>query len=80
MNTTVDCYEYVIGEHFLSALINDDYSGLSDDDEKALDIWLESLDLPQGHWDIVEDSHNFSGCDITGLGALTQIIRWVITG
>lgn len=34
---------YRIPEHFACAIINDDYSGLSDDDEKHLNEWLKRV-------------------------------------
>ena len=40
-------YEYVIPAHMLCAIEYGDTSGLSDDDEKALDEFVESL--PKGN-------------------------------
>jgi len=34
---------YRIPSHYLVALINDDYTGLTDEDEKELNEWLERV-------------------------------------
>lgn len=78
MPTEIDYYEFRISEHFLSALINDDRTGLSDDNESALDNWLDNLELPTGHWDIVEDSNDFKTCEITKLFSEVIELRWII--
>ena len=61
---------YQVGEHFLSAIINGDYSGLSDTDEGALDNWIgaETEGMKNHHWACVpEHGSEFSDCDVTGL-------------
>lgn len=37
----VSIEEYLLPDCFASALVNGDYSGLSDEDETALNVWLE---------------------------------------
>jgi hypothetical protein len=70
-----DYYEYTISEHFLPAIINDDYSGFDNDSEEAALIrWLETVPV-NGHWDIVEDSDNFNHCQVTDLYSRTVIVR-----
>lgn len=48
---------YRLPSHWIDPLFNDDYSGFSDEEEKAVRDFLSSVD---GHAaDIVEDSENF---------------------
>ena len=78
MTTEVDYIDFTVSSHFLSALINDDYSGLEDKEENQLTQWLESLDLPKGHWGYAEDSENFKTCEITKQFSETIELRWII--
>ena len=57
--------DYTIGSHFAGALINGDYSGLEDDEERALDAWLDAHQERGGHWDIVGDNTEFARCEVT---------------
>jgi hypothetical protein len=79
-----DTTEYEIGAHFLSALINGDYSGLSDEEARALDQF-EANNGPGplgGHWADIEDScEEFGRCDVTGeRGQTVRIAKHVPTG
>src|SRR6185503_12475563 len=67
-------YEYTIGPHFLSALINGDTSGLSDVEEKELDEWLESLGHSDGHWATTDDHDEFGRCDVTNLRGSVETV------
>jgi hypothetical protein len=67
-------YEYTLAEHWLSALINNDYTGLSDKECKELDSWLDSLPI-FGHWDIVDNSEDFKIDDISGLYGKTHTCK-----
>lgn len=59
--------EYTVGEHFLGAIINGDFSGLNGAEEEELDVWLRSTETARGHWSTVDDSRNeFTRCEITG--------------
>ena len=73
-----DYYEYKISEHWMSALINGDYTGLDDSEENTLDAWLAGLPV-HGHWDISQDELDngpaFSVCDICQLHAMCYAIR-----
>lgn len=61
--------EFTIAEHYLSALINGDYSGMDDAEESDFDSWLQSAQNGRlGHWDCATES-NFMRCDVTGLRA-----------
>ena len=72
--------EYTIGEHFMSALINGDLSGLEPDDESLFTQWLEteSFNESEGNWwhDSEADSE-FADCEITGLSSDCVTIIWV---
>jgi hypothetical protein len=60
-----DYYYYRISSHFASALINEDYTGLSTKEGLQLDNWIECLPVT-GHFDIEHDGL-FEVCEITGL-------------
>lgn len=65
-----DYFNYTISEHLLSAIINDDYSGLDNDEENELNRFLSTANLyKNATWDIPEGEPNFAQCDITGLHA-----------
>lgn len=66
-----DYFDYNISEHFLPAIINGDYSGLSDDEENQLNRFLSTANtVDNPRWDIDQpenqDAH-FAACDVTGL-------------
>ena len=73
-----DYYEYNLAEHFLSALINNDYSGLDDNEADTLNSWLAGLPV-RGHWDVdseeLEAGPAFSVCDICQLHAMCYPVR-----
>ena len=62
-----DEMDYTISSHFASALLNGDYSGLEDDEEAALNAWLEQHTMRGGHWDIVGDETDFRQCEVINL-------------
>lgn len=62
-----DYYEYSISEHFISAIINDDRTGLDDDEEQDLNDFLDKLPTSEGIWDIADDESNFTRCDICNM-------------
>jgi hypothetical protein len=63
-----DYYEYDIGGHFLSAMINGDCSGLNDVEEKQLNDFLDGLPVQGGIWDYMEDvAVDFVRCEVSGL-------------
>lgn len=65
-----DYYEYQICGAYASAIINGDYSGLSDEEERQLNDFLASVPRNDGHWDGFdeeEDSCGFSRDDVSGL-------------
>ena len=73
MKTT---YKYTLGSQFASAIVNNDYSGLSDSEGKELDYFIENLPKhyhyktkQHKNFDMVdyEQEPNFDRCEITGL-------------
>ena len=64
-----DFYEYTIGSHFLSAIINSDCSGLDDRDEWFLDEFLANLPPAAvgGSWDVQDGEAEFALCEVTNL-------------
>lgn len=72
-----DYYEFSIGEHFVSAIINGDYSGLNDEEEKQLDEFL--LDFPVGHWgyeDLIGFSDDCRTCEVCNQYTKTMQLRF----
>jgi hypothetical protein len=72
-----DYYEYTISETFSSALINQDISGLDDNEVHQLDGFLDSA--PQGliaGTFVIEDGEpSFERCDICDLHANCVTLR-----
>ena len=64
-----DYYTFPIAEHFAPAMINGDYTGLNDEEEKQLDKFLSSFG--KGHWDIGNDDEDYRTCDVCGLYSKT---------
>lgn len=59
---------YIIGKHFLPALINGDYTGMEDHEDQALDAFLERVAC-KGHWSYADEGENFTRCEVSGLYA-----------
>jgi len=69
-------YEYEIAGQYLSAIFNDDWTGLDDREGRELQDFLDSLPAVVGHWDIVENGENeFGLCDVSGMRANTETVR-----
>jgi hypothetical protein len=66
-----DRYEFNIAGHFASALINGDYTGLSDEDAECLNCFInDHVPAGAGHWaGFDEDTQNFVRDEVTGLWA-----------
>jgi len=63
----LDYFEYKIGEHFMPAIINDDFTGLDDSEAATLNEWLDNNDMRASHWVIEDDNENYCECEISGL-------------
>ena len=65
-----DRHNYEISEHFASALLNDDYTGLEDEDETALNIFTDNAysEHGLGFWDTnPEEQPDFMRCEVIDL-------------
>jgi len=79
-------YEYRIAEHFLSALINGDETGLDDDEQTQFEQWESqaradaiAAGYTVGHWTVAEDSGEDWGiCEVSGLFAMRCTVRLMI--
>lgn len=63
-------HAYAISEHYASALINNDYTGLDDDDETALKILTDNAYETHGlgFWDMnPAEQPEFTRCEVTDL-------------
>jgi len=67
-------YTYKIAQHFVSALINDDESGLTDDEGAMLWEWEQSLPNHYHHkakmhkvFDVAPNETDFDQCEVCGL-------------
>ena len=69
-------YNFTLADHWISAIINGDYSGLEDNEVKTLDAFL--ADLPKhyhykapmhGIWDVIGDEGHFARDEISHLHA-----------
>jgi hypothetical protein len=62
---------YYIGDHFLAAIANADFTGLDDLEEALLEAWFPG---PGFHLSITDDTTEFTRCSITGLyGSCTKV-------
>ena len=63
-------YEYTICGHYLSAIINGDYSGLEDSEEAELNEFLDSVsEHGNGHWSVDSEEPDFCTDEVSGLMA-----------
>ena len=69
-----DYYEYNISGHWISAIINNDYTGLEEREGKQLNQFMDSLPVI-GHWDINDDNPSFRIDDISGLYSDTYSVK-----
>lgn len=74
-----DQYDFRVSSSFLPALFNGDVSGLSAEDEAALDRFLKRvMKLGHGHWAVIEEDAGFGRDEITGLGSDRALIAWMV--
>ena len=76
LDNPADYYEYSIAECFLSAIINGDYSGLGNQDIKALNIFLKHKPK-NGYWEVqnIDDGASFRMDEVSGLYADCYEVR-----
>lgn len=73
-----DHYEYKIAGHYLSAMINNDFSGMTDEETAEYKVFeREAFDNARadgfiiGHWaDVVDSGENWGLCEVSGLHAM----------
>jgi len=74
----MDTFEYTVAEHWLSAIINGDYTGLSDQEESDLNAWLDANQESGAHWD-TDGYISFGRDEIGGLMAdCVSLIQHVV--
>ena len=64
-----EAYVFNIGDYFLPAIINVDYSGLEEDEADRLDDFLSYVKETHGpgHWSCNDEERDFARCDVVGL-------------
>jgi hypothetical protein len=77
-----DTIEYTIASHYLSALINDDYSGLNNEETVELNEFIRR-EYPAGakatSWTIGDDeSESFARCSVSGFMANCSTVVLII--
>lgn len=73
-----DTFEYTVAEYWLPAIIDGDYSGLTDNEIQDIDAWLEANQERSTHWDTDGYIH-FSRDEVSGLMAdCVQLVQHVI--
>jgi hypothetical protein len=60
-----DYIQHTIGTHYLSALINLDYSGLNDCEYKGFKSWLANNVINNSHFDVIEEEGFFGECEVS---------------
>jgi len=68
-----DYFEYDIAEHFLNVIVNNDYSGLENDDEANLKKFLDSVysnhAVINSAWDWDNGDSDYTRCEVCDLYA-----------
>ncbi len=75
-------YEYDVGEHFLSALINGDVTGLDDEEEEELNEWTLGVTEAHGrggHWAVLDSVRkDFARCAVTDEHSTTERVAYMV--
>lgn len=75
-----DYYEFNLAAHWLSALVNGDETGLTDDESADLDAFMRPYyALEDMTVDIVDDAPGFASDDISGDFADCYTVRFYFT-
>ena len=66
-----ETYSFAICSAYVSAIINGDYSGLEDREERLLNNFLDGVseELGQGIWEVAHAESEFARDEVTGLMA-----------
>ena len=71
--------EYKVSPFYLSAIINGDFSSLSEEDCGDLLRWLEAIVANRdGHFCHNDETGDFCRCDISGKMAMCETLYFVI--
>lgn len=70
-----DYCDFNISGHFLPALINDDYSGLDDNEAKQIDQFVDQWQHLSGTFDVLPTGTDFKVCEVCDLYAETHDVR-----
>lgn len=62
-----DYIEVQVNDHFLSAIVNGDYSGMSDEDEAKLNTFLDDYSLERGCFSSAITDRGEGLCDVNEL-------------
>jgi hypothetical protein len=81
-----DHYEYKIAEYYLPILINDDASGMEDEEIKEFHLWrmhqeelAEEQGFDVGHWtDLDGSGEDWGACAVSGLFAMRCTVRLMV--
>ena len=66
--------EYTVSNHYFSALFNDDWSGLDDEDTALLKDWMRRIPA-YSTLEIEEDTEAFQRDSVTGLMAECEVVQ-----
>ena len=78
MKNPYDYYSFNVNSHFLPAMVNDDYSGLEDNDLHDLKHFFNKEEFKRfGHWYYTNDI-SFGRDEVTGLMGDVATVRYVV--
>jgi hypothetical protein len=69
-----DFFTYTVASHYASAIINDDWTGLDDEEAVDLQAWLEDVLQKAEHLEMYDEA-GFCQDEVTGLMADCVTIR-----
>lgn len=74
-----DWTEYDVSQHFIPALINDDWSELTIPENKALEwfVLTEAGNIATFHWSTDGGDGYFATCEVTGIKATCETVKLV---
>jgi len=70
-----DYYEHRICGHYVSALINGDYSGLGSAEIRDFDNWFNTVHIVGSVYDVHSDESEFALCEVSELHGEVEVIR-----
>ena len=80
-----DYFTYKISTSYMTAIINNDYSGLSDEEEKQIEDFLSTAglvgfsNLRDATFEITEEDPHYALCEICDLYAECYVVRLYFT-